>query len=142
MLTINRRLEDADHQSKVRSLPKSRESCEKGDSADAILKSCRRVLANLSPSSRSGSSWNNTDFCFPSSEILVIVVPFCNASGMIISDTMGLSASGGDATVDFWGIASLTISADILARRFVSLVTHSVAPCWDGMMVNTGERIT
>jgi hypothetical protein len=47
-LTTNRRLEDADHQSKVRSLPKNfRENCEKGDSADGNLKSCSRVLANL-----------------------------------------------------------------------------------------------
>ena len=36
-----------DDQSKSEAYRKSRESCEKGDYADANLKSCRRVLANL-----------------------------------------------------------------------------------------------
>jgi len=95
-------------------------------------------LYKIRPSS--GSSLNSIDFCLPLSEILVIVVPFCSASGMTISDTMGLSASGVDLLgVGFWGIASLRISADILARRFVSFLTHSLAPCWEGMIANTGE---
>ena len=38
-----------DDQSKSEAYRKSRESCEKGDYADANLKSCHRVLANLNP---------------------------------------------------------------------------------------------